>query len=102
MSESSEWNWEHIVKSRGSKYSIFSFGKLYVEKLDKIKKKFFELKVHTDIAWHKLTLEIKYLFLQLMVCILSNLDTCIDKELLQRKLDQFEESDTCETKDSKS
>lgn len=84
MNESSLQNWEHSLKIKSSKSCLFAFAKIFVDKLDKIKKKFFESKLHSDMTWHKLTLEVKYLFLQLMVCILSNLDQCIDKELLSK------------------
>ena len=44
MNESSTMNWEHVVRIKGcsNKSVLFSFAKMYVEKLDKIKKKFFE------------------------------------------------------------
>ena len=43
MKESSVTKWEQVSKSnKGNKNVLFSFAKMYVEKLDKIKKKFFE------------------------------------------------------------
>ena len=101
MNNKMEWTPEHAAPSKGSKNCLFTFAKPFVEKLDKIKKRFLDLKVHSDASWLKLTLEIKYLFLQLMVTILSNLDSCVSKDFLRKNLEQFEESDTCETKETR-
>ena len=43
MNENSTTNWEHDSKFKGNKNNVlFSFAKMYVEKLDKIKKRFSE------------------------------------------------------------
>ena len=78
-----EWNPEMASKVRGAKNCQFPFAKSFVDKLDKSKKKFLDLKTRPDTAWRKFALEVKSIFLQMMVTILQNLEQCVNKEQIR-------------------